>query len=64
MIEFPKTQVTSFDLLTQDSLKRHVAAINYLTSNGMHFWDYGNAFLLEVIAQRLKRETSDLSKLT
>ncbi len=31
----------------QDSLKRQVVAINKLTSNGMYFWDYGNAFLLE-----------------
>lgn len=31
----------------QQSLKRHVNAINTLTSRGMYFWDYGNAFLLE-----------------
>jgi len=36
-----------FKQLVQESLKRHVAAINYLTDHGMHFWDYGNAFLLE-----------------
>ena len=30
-----------------NSLCRQVAAINRLTSRGMHFWDYGNAFLLE-----------------
>jgi urocanate hydratase len=29
------------------SLKRQVAAINKLTSRGMYFFDYGNAFLLE-----------------
>lgn len=29
------------------SLKRQVAAINKLSSKGMYFWDYGNAFLLE-----------------
>ena len=29
------------------SLRRHVAAINKLTANGMYFFDYGNAFLLE-----------------
>ncbi|WP_430973405.1 urocanate hydratase [Sunxiuqinia rutila] len=29
------------------TLRRHVAAINKLTSQGMYFWDYGNAFLLE-----------------
>ena len=29
------------------SLRRHVAAINELAANGMYFFDYGNAFLLE-----------------
>ncbi|MGQ7870079.1 urocanate hydratase [Sunxiuqinia sp. sy24] len=29
------------------SLQRHVAAINKMTAQGMYFWDYGNAFLLE-----------------
>lgn len=31
----------------QESLRRQVAAINRLTSRGMYFFDYGNAFLLE-----------------
>ena len=31
----------------QASLRRHVAAVNRLSSNGMYFFDYGNAFLLE-----------------
>ncbi|CAB4001762.1 urocanate hydratase, partial [Paramuricea clavata] len=31
----------------QTSLKRQVAAINKLSSRGMYFFDYGNAFLLE-----------------
>lgn len=30
-----------------ESLRRHVAAIHKMTQNGMYFWDYGNAFLLE-----------------
>jgi len=30
-----------------NSLERHVAAVNALCDNGMYFWDYGNAFLLE-----------------
>ncbi|MCF6356701.1 MAG: urocanate hydratase [Draconibacterium sp.] len=30
-----------------ESLRRHVAAINKMSKNGMYFWDYGNAFLLE-----------------
>ncbi len=29
------------------SLRRHVAAINRLAADGMYFFDYGNAFLLE-----------------
>lgn len=31
----------------QESLRRQVTAINRLTANGMYFFDYGNAFLLE-----------------
>nr|WP_319401502.1 urocanate hydratase [uncultured Carboxylicivirga sp.] len=31
----------------QESLRRHVAAINKLANKGMYFFDYGNAFLLE-----------------
>eukprot|EP00163_Fabomonas_tropica_P015198 TRINITY_DN2774_c0_g2_i2.p1 TRINITY_DN2774_c0_g2~~TRINITY_DN2774_c0_g2_i2.p1 ORF type:complete len:679 (-),score=171.51 TRINITY_DN2774_c0_g2_i2:100-2136(-) len=36
-----------FKQKVQESLVRHVAAVNRLTSKGMKFWDYGNAFLLE-----------------
>ena len=31
----------------QETLKRHVKAVNALVENGMYFFDYGNAFLLE-----------------
>ena len=31
----------------KSSLIRHAKAINTLSDRGMHFWDYGNAFLLE-----------------
>ena len=31
----------------QESLRRQVAAINQLAEDGMYFFDYGNAFLLE-----------------
>jgi urocanate hydratase len=31
----------------QASLRRQVTAINRMTANGMYFFDYGNAFLLE-----------------
>ena len=31
----------------QESLRRHISAINKLCARGMRFWDYGNSFLLE-----------------
>ena len=40
----------AFKIAVQASLRRHVAAINALVARkprGLHFWDYGNAFLLE-----------------
>jgi len=43
MVNDPAT----FKQRVQDTLKRHVAAVNTLTENGMYFFDYGNAFLLE-----------------
>ena len=36
-----------FKELVQSSLIRHASAVNAMTNAGMHFWDYGNAFLLE-----------------
>ena len=36
-----------FKKKVHESLKRQVTAINKLTSKGMYFFDYGNAFLLE-----------------
>ncbi len=36
-----------FKAKIQETLLRHVKAIDKLTKNGMYFWDYGNAFLLE-----------------
>ena len=36
-----------FRKAVQKTLIRHVAAINKMTENGMYFFDYGNAFLLE-----------------
>ncbi|MFL2949666.1 MAG: urocanate hydratase [Candidatus Poseidoniaceae archaeon] len=29
------------------TLRRHANAVNTMSENGMYFWDYGNAFLLE-----------------
>lgn len=37
----------AFKARVQASLCAHVAAVNRLTAQGMRFWDYGNAFLLE-----------------
>ncbi len=37
----------AFKAAVQESLRRQIAAINTLTENGMYFFDYGNAFLLE-----------------
>jgi urocanate hydratase len=37
----------AFKQRVQASLKRQVSAINSLTAQGMYFFDYGNAFLLE-----------------
>jgi urocanate hydratase len=36
-----------FRTMVQDSLRRQIRAIKKLTDQGMYFWDYGNAFLLE-----------------
>lgn len=30
-----------------ETLRRHIAAVNKVAANGMYFFDYGNAFLLE-----------------
>jgi len=37
----------AFKQRVQESLRRHVAAVNTLAERGMYFFDYGNAFLLE-----------------
>ncbi|NTV83383.1 MAG: urocanate hydratase, partial [Bacteroidales bacterium] len=36
-----------FREMVKSSLVRQVVAINKVAANGMYFWDYGNAFLLE-----------------
>ena len=36
-----------FKAEVQATLRRHIEAIHILSSKGMYFWDYGNAFLLE-----------------
>ncbi|XP_043934539.1 urocanate hydratase [Protopterus annectens] len=47
----------TFRKLVQESLRRQVRAINKLSDQGMFFWDYGNAFLLEA-----KRAGADIEK--
>lgn len=37
----------AFAQQVQSTLRRHAAAIHEMVARGMHFWDYGNAFLLE-----------------
>ncbi len=36
-----------FRIEVEETLRRHAKAVNTMSSNGMYFWDYGNAFLLE-----------------
>uniref|UniRef100_A0AC35GUU8 Urocanate hydratase n=1 Tax=Panagrolaimus sp. PS1159 TaxID=55785 RepID=A0AC35GUU8_9BILA len=43
MSEDPK----GFEKHVKESLRRQIKAIDTLAAKGMHFWDYGNAFLLE-----------------
>lgn len=42
-----KNHPQQFKQLCKESLIRQIEAINFLSKLGMHFWDYGNAFLLE-----------------
>ena len=43
MVKDPGT----FKQFVQETLRRHVTAVNALAAQGMYFFDYGNAFLLE-----------------
>jgi urocanate hydratase len=45
--ELMRTDPAQFRARVQESLRRQVAAINSMHERGTHFWDYGNAFLLE-----------------
>jgi urocanate hydratase len=51
------TDPDAFKKCVQESLRRHVAAINRHTALGTYFFDYGNAFLLE--ASRAGAAVSD-----
>lgn len=53
-----------FKLLVQESLRRQYRAIDKLGEKGLIFWDYGNAFLLEVSRafQKGNQESDALSK--
>ncbi|MCF8368240.1 MAG: urocanate hydratase [Bacteroidales bacterium] len=46
-VEMMANDPEKFKEKVQESLRKHAAAINKLTSKGMYFFDYGNAFLLE-----------------
>ncbi|KAH3881708.1 urocanate hydratase-like [Dreissena polymorpha] len=46
-LEMMHKDPVKFKNLVQESLRRHIGAINKLADHGMYFWDYGNAFLLE-----------------
>ncbi|MDP1622314.1 MAG: urocanate hydratase [Bacteroidales bacterium] len=43
MVKYP----VKFKAAVQESLRRQAVAIKTMAENGMYFWDYGNAFLLE-----------------
>jgi urocanate hydratase len=45
--EMMRTDPEGFKEKVRDSLRRQVEAVNAMADRGMHFWDYGNAFLLE-----------------
>jgi urocanate hydratase len=45
--EMMSNKPDAFKKVVQESLRRHVAAINKHTAQGTYFFDYGNAFLLE-----------------
>ncbi|MDO9510475.1 MAG: urocanate hydratase [Bacteroidales bacterium] len=46
-VEMMAAQPGIFKEKVQETLRRHVEAINKMTALGMYFFDYGNAFLLE-----------------
>lgn len=45
--EMMREDPSAFHDEVQKSLRRHYSAIEAMCAHGMHFWDYGNAFLLE-----------------
>lgn len=49
----------AFKQRVQETLRRHVTAVNTLVGHGMYFFDYGNAFLLE--SKRAGAEIGGLS---
>jgi urocanate hydratase len=49
----------AFKAKVQASLLRHIAAVNRCVQQGMRFWDYGNAFLLECSRAGADIATSD-----
>ena len=45
--EMMAKQPEEFKERVQETLRRHISAVNILSDLGMYFFDYGNAFLLE-----------------
>jgi len=50
---------SGFKGVVHESLRRQVRAINSMAANGMHFLDYGNAFLLEAGRAQANLTTED-----
>ena len=46
-VDMMANEPEKFKQKVQESLRRHVVAVNKLADKGMYFFDYGNAFLLE-----------------
>lgn len=62
-IEMMHQNPNKFKQLVQESIKRHYNAVDTLATNGMVFWDYGNAFLLEV-SRAMNSETKGATSST
>ncbi len=46
---------SAFRRLVDKSLHRHFQAVQELTAEGSHFWDYGNAFMASVFESGIKK---------
>ena len=46
-VQLMSSDPEKFKTEVRTTLNRHVNAVNQMVANGMYFWDYGNAFMLE-----------------